>query len=536
MLNMASRREYDSGRTPRDWLVGSRKSGITTPIRKFSCSRMRTARARPAASAALAVTPPSAQAATLSGCPSIRADSSSTRARSHPQLPRAEAMTTPAVTAAALEPNPLPSGMSLEISSSSGVRAPQRTAACQLRLSSPQEMSPASRPLARIRRVSDSRKRHFRYIPAARARPSKPGPRFALEAGTRTLRQSRIDPHLLALAAGLIHGLHQLQRAEALFAGYHRIAVLANRRAKIQKLPLKRRQRNGHGIACAGCSAGRHRSAGVALHIPRRKLVAGNDRRASGAVNFDPLRITGTDRGGGLHHSDGAGAVAQQRAHHVFRFDFMRRAQLPFPVHMTHRTAQPQQNIDLVNGLIDQRAAALHFPGSLDGPRIILVRAPPLHVCVGLENFSEPPGVDGRFEKQAGVIETVLAHHAQPDIGRPRQLDHPPRVGQLDRHRLLHLNVLAGGGAALHRGQPEVREGADVDEIDVCAGADLLPSFGEADAVALGEGPPEGGVFVAADGDLVADVAVSLHVLVCNGAGADDSYSHIRIYSVMFSR
>ena len=174
--------------------MGSSKSGTTTPTPKRCAISMRTARATPPESMALATMPPRVQAATLSGWPSRRAASSSMRAGFQPRSSRQSATTTPAVRAAALEPIPFPSGIWFEISSSmGGMRRPRlsatATAVCQIRLSGPAGIEAASRPLARISSAVLRRKRQVRYTPKAIPRASKPGPRLALEAGTRTVYQ-----------------------------------------------------------------------------------------------------------------------------------------------------------------------------------------------------------------------------------------------------------------------------------------------------------------------------------------------------------
>src|SRR5260370_3587037 len=63
------------------------------------------------------------------------------------------------------------------------------TAVCQIRLSGPVGMLSASRPSAWIVRIPLCRKRHVRYTLNARPSASKPGPRLALDAGTRTVNQ-----------------------------------------------------------------------------------------------------------------------------------------------------------------------------------------------------------------------------------------------------------------------------------------------------------------------------------------------------------
>ena len=122
------------------------------PTPKLLASSSRTARATPPASIALATIEPSTHAATLSGWPSIRAASSRIRRGFHLRPSTWSAMTTPAVSAAALEPRPLPSGISLRISSSIGGIARRtseatRSAVCQIRFSSPSGWPPHRAPM-----------------------------------------------------------------------------------------------------------------------------------------------------------------------------------------------------------------------------------------------------------------------------------------------------------------------------------------------------------------------------------------------------
>ena len=66
-------------------------------------------------------------------------------------------------------------------------RAAMESAVCQMRLSSAFEMRDASRPSHRIVSRAAGEKRHVRYTWRAMPRESKPGPRLALEAGTRNV-------------------------------------------------------------------------------------------------------------------------------------------------------------------------------------------------------------------------------------------------------------------------------------------------------------------------------------------------------------
>src|SRR5581483_11060028 len=116
----------------------------------------------------------------------------------------------------ALDPMPFASGMSLRISSSIGGIGisrllPTATAVCQIRLSEDVEICAASRPSARIASASARRNRHVRYTPSANPSESNPGPRLALEAGTRTVCQptsADLEDFLLFGLYGQVDLLH----------------------------------------------------------------------------------------------------------------------------------------------------------------------------------------------------------------------------------------------------------------------------------------------------------------------------------------
>ena len=129
----------------------------------------------------------------------MRAASSSSRCWSQSRPKTRSAMATPATSAAALEPNPLPTGISFSIDRSMGGnsrRCARATvsAVCQIRFDASVGIESTSRPAARMQSRSAGRKRHVRYIRKAKPSVSKPGPRFALDAGTRTTVCANIKP------------------------------------------------------------------------------------------------------------------------------------------------------------------------------------------------------------------------------------------------------------------------------------------------------------------------------------------------------
>ena len=69
------------------------------------------------------------------------------------------------------------------------------------------------------------------------------------------------------------------------------------------------------------------------------------------------------------------------------------------------RAHQPGEQIDAVNGLVHQRAAAVEFPGAAPGAAVVVgLRAKPLHVGIAQRQPAEPPCVDGPFQFEARVV------------------------------------------------------------------------------------------------------------------------------------
>ena len=166
--------------------------------------------------------------------------------------------------------------------------------------------------------------------------------------------------------------------------------------------------------------------------------------------------------------------IAQQGRDHVFGFDLVQRAQLPVAEQLLHGPGQPAQNIDLVDRLVDQRAAAFGCPASLDRAGVIFGATGTTSRSVGLQDLAQPAVGDGFLQELAGIVEAVLADDAQQDAGLARGLDHLARGFEVGRDRLLHLDVLLGFRADLDRLQAEVRERADIDVVDLGVAADFL--------------------------------------------------------------
>src|SRR5579871_1191193 len=379
---------------------------------------MRTARATPPESVALATTEPSVQAATLSGWPSRRAAMSRISAGFQRRPSIRSAIATPATNAAALDPRPLPSGISLSISSASGGRVSPTSratasAVCQIRLSSAVEIFSTSRPRVWITSFSARSNRHVRYKPSATPSVSKPGPRLALDPGTRT----RIDftLHPCSRPAGAINCIHHFASAIAVLTVGERATALGDGLAEVQELAFKRRERGGHRIARAGFHTVLDRGlfAGIVLNVPGGELVARDHRGSLGAVNLHPLTIAGPECSRGLNDAGGARWILQERRDHVLGLDFVERAELPVTENFRYAAHEPDQQIHLVDGLCDQRASALHRPASFDRPRVIGRSPVPLYISVRLHDLAEPAGVESAPHELRRFVEAMLAHNTQ---------------------------------------------------------------------------------------------------------------------------
>ena len=135
----------------------------------------------------------------------------------------------------------------------------------------------------------------------------------------------------------------------------------------------------------------------------------------------------------------GAGAalaISDMPFHHILGLDLMQRSELPRAEQFLHRACNPAQNVELMDGLVDERAASFGLPASLDGARVILGRPVPLHIAVALEQFAEASTFDpGEMAPQI------------MKIGKPMFTHIPRPVAQVMREELpaeeaLRLQVL----------------------------------------------------------------------------------------------
>ncbi len=106
------------------------------------------------------------------------------------------------------------------------------------------------------------------------------------------------------------------------------------------------------------------------------------DDGAFGAGNFDAARVAGIGGGSGVENAQGAAVEFEDGGGGVFGFDLVEQRG-GAGLDASDFTEQPEEQIDGVNALIDQRAAAIERERAAPArASVVLGRAIPLHARV----------------------------------------------------------------------------------------------------------------------------------------------------------
>ena len=128
--------------------------------------------------------------------------------------------------------------------------------------------------------------------------------------------------------------------------------------------------------------------------------------RARGAVQLDALEVAGERGGGGFDDAEGAVVESQRRDGDVFDFDPLVGERGGVGLHFDHGAHEPGEQVDGVDGLVHEGAAAVEGPGAAPGAAVVvLLRAVPLHVGVAEREPAEAAGVDGLLHELRRVVE-----------------------------------------------------------------------------------------------------------------------------------
>ena len=216
--------------------------------------------------------------------------------------------------------------------------------------------------------------------------------------------------------------------------------------------------------------------------------------------------------------------ITHQPTHHILRFNLVPCTQLPHPRYRFHRTHQIQQNIHLMNGLINQCAAAFNVPSSpLLAVNNIHRSGTTSHKRPPCNSFPRRPAVKRPLQKNCCIIKPVLAHHAQLDPRLPRHIENLSRCFKIRRYRLLHLDRPASPPRSFHRFQMRIRKRAHIHKIQPRHLAHLACIRYELRVPTLCKVLTACRCFVRTRHQFKADVLIRLGVFVGNRAGAHES-------------
>ena len=207
------------------------------------------------------------------------------------------------------------------------------------------------------------------------------------------------------------------------------------------------------------------------LQIDADEIVAVEPERPVRTGELDLTRVAGVRRRRRLERADGAVGELQHRHCRVLDFDRVKAGNGPRE-HATHRTEQPQKQIDRVHALVHQGAAAVERMRATPARIAIVGRRPvPLDARVGENRRAEPSPVDERLHSLHVRLEPILEDDAERHArvgsrpnerirARRRHIDRllDEHVQAADGRRRAVIRVQAGGRANHHHVEGALRE------------------------------------------------------------------------------
>ena len=141
------------------------------------------------------------------------------------------------------------------------------------------------------------------------------------------------------------------------------------------------------------------------------------NHRALGSRNLHAPRISGISRSRGLQSPQRAAGKFENGERSIFRLNRVKyrcRARL----HAHHIPEQPQQQIDGVHRLVDERAPAVQRGRPTPARAAVVFRRPvPFHLRIHHQRFAEDAGADPVAEFSDSGFHAVLKHHAKLHAG-----------------------------------------------------------------------------------------------------------------------
>lgn len=222
--------------------------------------------------------------------------------------------------------------------------------------------------------------------------------------------------------------------------------------------------------------------------------------------------------------------VAQNRHREVFDLGVVVLRVGEHRDHLARAAHQPEEEIDVVDGVIERAPAAFALPRPPPGQVVVGQAAPPRRVHAHVRHRTEHPRVEDVLEQRRVIAEAVLGDHRQQLPRPPLRLEHGIAVLERGRHRFLDQDVHArveGRDAERRMGGGRRR---DADEIDLAPAEEVGrivvgDDIREAEGRRLRGGTTGSDVGQSDDPAVVGELQVSPDVGVGDRARADDGDS-----------
>src|SRR6266849_2829214 len=221
-------------------------------------------------------------------------------------------------------------------------------------------------------------------------------------------------------AGGSVNGFHEGETAAAFAAVADGLRVVGDCMEEVFE--------DGFMAADVGYGGGGGALVGVAgAHIGevgRRIAQVGGDDAvvledygAFGAGDFEAARVAGIGGGGGEERADGAAGEFEGGDGGVFGFDFVQDGG-GAGLHANYVAEEPEEKVDSVDGLVDERAAAVEGEGAAPlGVAVVVGRAIPLDARVDEERLAEEAGVEPVLETLDVGLEAILEDYGELYVG-----------------------------------------------------------------------------------------------------------------------
>src|SRR5260370_15031255 len=197
----------------------------------------------------------------------------------------------------------------------------------------------------------------------------------------------------------------------------------------------------GGGGALVFVDGGGFGSGGSASEIGGDDAVVLEDDGDFSAGDFDAAGVAGIGGGGRVENAEGAASEFENGGGGVFGFDLVKK-RADTGLHANDVTEEPKEQVDGVDTLIDQGAAAVE--GERAAPArigVVLRRAIPLHAGVDYEGPAEQALSEPVFELANVRLHAILKNNAKLDFGLFCGVDEDVRPRSADFVRFFRTDI-----------------------------------------------------------------------------------------------